>query len=245
MRGRKNHHQEAEDHHRWVISYADFITLLFAFFVVMYAISSVNISKYKSLSEGMHSAFNMKDKNRAKQSTVHENDGPMDLRALGGDQNHFDAMNLALTELEDSDYHIAKEEGWIEIDMKAGGLFELGSAQLRPIAMIKLMQIAEVIKNKPYPVVVEGYTDNQPIETPQYPSNWELSAARAATVARTLNLFGVDSTRITVAGFGDQFPIADNMTEGGRIQNRRVNLVIARDKSIPRLMNPGLKAGGN
>jgi chemotaxis protein MotB len=210
MKSRHKHQEEHIDNHRWVVSYADFITLLFAFFVVMYAVSSVNISKYKSLSEGMKSAFNKKDHNKALVSTEKKNDGPGERQTPGQFNDGLDKLNKSLSELESKNYSIQRQDGWIELNINAGSLFESGNAELRPAALVNLMLLADKIKNTNYPMVVEGYTDNMPIETPQYPSNWELSAVRAATVARVLNSFGVDSARITVTGYGEQYPVADN-----------------------------------
>jgi chemotaxis protein MotB len=208
MKSRRNkNHDEHIDTHRWVISYADFITLLFAFFVVMYSISSINVSKYKSLSDGMKSAFNQKDQSKATQSTAEINNGPESRDTKGNFQDGLDYLKKSLSELEDGSYKVNTQEGWIQVDMKAGSLFQSGTADLTPQALLKLMQLAGKIKNSPYTIVVEGYTDNIPIETPQYPSNWELSAARAASVGRALNIFGVSSQRILVTGYGEQYPI--------------------------------------
>lgn len=240
MKSRRNRTEEHVDNHRWVISYADFITLLFAFFVVMYAISSVNISKYKSLSEGMKSAFDKKDKNKATQSTDTLKDGPEEKKTKGTYNDGLDELNKSLSDLEDGNYKINRQDGWIELQIKAGSLFDSGEAELKPEALIKLMQLAGKIKKYTYPVVIEGYTDNIPIETPQYPSNWELSATRAATVGRILNGYGIDTGRILVTGYGDQYPLYDNLTEAGRSLNRRVNIIIATDRKIDRLINPDM-----
>lgn len=236
MPGRKNKAVAHEDTHRWVVSYADFITLLFAFFVVMYAISSVNVSKYKSVAEGMHTAFAKKENKRA----IASKDSNSSTKTNTTAQDPFTALVNALSELQDADYKMNPQDGWVELDMKAGALFESGSADLRPVAIVKLMQIASVIQKLPYPVALEGYTDNVPISTSQYPSNWELSAARAASVARILTIFGVAQNRISVTGFGDQYPVADNDAEEGRAKNRRVNMIIAKDKTVPRLLNPAI-----
>ncbi|WED43755.1 OmpA family protein [Legionella cardiaca] len=239
MHGRKKKADSHEDTHRWVVSYADFITLLFAFFVVMYAISSINVSKYKSLAQGMHSAFAKKGHQKPvdEPPILKEPNSPT---ATSNPKDPFGDMVKSLAELQDSDYQMNPQDGWVELDIKAGALFESGSAELRPIAFVKLMQLAEVIKKLPYPIALEGYTDNEPISTNQYPSNWELSAARAASVARMLTMFGVGQSRITVTGFGEQYPIADNGTEEGRAKNRRVNMIIAKDKTVPRLLNPAI-----
>ena len=240
MRKRKNKEDEHEDSHRWVVSYADFITLLFAFFVVMYAISSVNVSKYKSLSEGMQSAFNNKDQNKSTIATDNQKDGPNTKQTKGKYIDGLDQLNKSLSQLEDGDYKINRQEGWIELDIKAGSLFQPGDAEVKPEALIKLMQLAGKIKDLDFPIIIEGYTDNVPIETPQYPSNWELSATRAATVGRILNSYGVATNRILVTGYGEQYPVADNFTESSRSQNRRVNIIIAKDRNVPRILNPGL-----
>jgi len=237
MRTRRKKQNEHEDTHRWVISYADFITLLFAFFVVMYAISSVNISKYQSLSEGMQSAFNKRDQNRPS-NVLKEHSKTNDL--IMDDNESFNALDNALSDLKDSDFVVSRHDGWIELDMKAGTLFDSASADLKPQAYLKLMKIANQIKKMPYPITLEGYTDNVPIQTPQFPSNWELSSARAASVARVLSGYGVSNNRITVIGYGEQYPVATNETDHGRARNRRVNIIIAKDKMVPRLFNPGL-----
>ena len=240
MKSRKKRNEPHNDHHRWVVSYADFITLLFAFFVVMYAISSVNISKYKSLSEGMKSAFNNKDAARALKSTDNKKDGPQTKQVHGLYNDGLDELSQSLSELEDGNYKINRQEGWIELDIKSGALFESGEADLKPDAFVKLMRLASKIKKSSSIIAVEGYTDNVPIETPQFPSNWELSAMRAAVVGRTLNSFGISTERILVTGYGEQFPVADNITDQGRAANRRVSIVIALNRNVPRLLNPAL-----
>lgn len=238
MAKKNRNHDEHDNTHRWVISYADFITLLFAFFVVMYAISSVNVSKYKSLSEGMKSAFNKKDQSQATISTDTIKNGPEQRKTRGHFYDGLDFLKKSLSELEDGSYHVNSKEGWIEVDMKAGSLFQSGTADLTPQALLKIMKLAGKIKDQPYTIIVEGYTDNIPIETPQYPSNWELSAARAASVGRALNTFGVNARRILVTGYGEQYPIADNATEDGRTANRRVNVIIVKDRGVARMFNP-------
>lgn len=237
---KKKGSEQQNDHHRWVVSYADFITLLFAFFVVMYAISSVNISKYRSLSEGMKSAFNKKDAARALKSTDNKKDGPQTKQFHGLFNDGLDDLHQSLAELEDGNYKINRQEGWIELDIKSGALFESGEADLKPEAFVKLMQVANKIKKSTSIISVEGYTDNVPIETPQFPSNWELSAMRAAVVGRTLNSFGISAQNLLVTGYGEQFPVADNITAQGRAANRRVSIIIALNRNIPRLLNPEL-----
>lgn len=240
MRSRKRKVEEHVDHHRWIVSYADFITLLFAFFVVMYAISSLNTSKYKSLSEGMNNAFNKKDQENSEQSIEDIKDGPHTKKVYGKFQDGLDEINQSLSELEDQNYKINRQKGWIELDVKSGALFGSGDADIKAEALVKLMQIAGKLKKSHAIVSIEGYTDNVPIETPQYPSNWELSATRAASVGRVLNAYGIDTHRIMVTGYGDQYPISDNVTDVGKSLNRRVSIIIAVNRKTKRLLNPAL-----
>lgn len=244
MRARKKDNEEHVDNHRWVVSYADFITLLFAFFVVMYAISSLNDAKYKSLSEGMHSAFNNKEKGPSKSSSDGKDDGIKKSSTKGKFDDGMEDLNKSLSEFNDENYQLQRQDGWIEMNIQAGALFEAGNASLKPDALLKLMKVAQKIKDLPYPVAIEGYTDDVPIATPEYPSNWELSAARAAVVGRILNNYGIDSNRITVTGYADQFPIVDNITDEGRRQNRRVNILITKNKHVKRLFNPQMGLNG-
>ena len=233
--------QNHNDTHRWVISYADFITLLFAFFVVMYSISSVSESKYKSLSEGMHSAFNKKDEKKATRSTAKFNNGPEVRNTKGLFTDGMDNLKESLSDINNGSYQIKKQEGWIELNMQAGSLFDSGTADLKTTALLRLMDIANTIKGTPYTIVVEGYTDSTPIDTPDFPSNWDLSAARAAAVGRALNNFGVQSDHLIVTGYGEQYPIADNATTEGRQTNRRVSIVIVRNRQTDRLFNPKIE----
>lgn len=244
MRKNRNKEAEHEDNHRWIVSYADFITLLFAFFVVMYAISSVNVAKYKALADGMNSAFSS-NKEQKGPGKVLESKGSKSIADVkGNEKDPFDALDKSLSELVDDDYHVNTQDGWIELDIKAGALFDSGSADLKPSAILKLMKLADIIKKLPYPIALEGYTDNVPISTSQFPSNWELSSARAAALARSLTIYGVDPGKITVTGYGEQYPVATNDTEEGRAKNRRVNLLILKDKTVPRLLNPEVSTDG-
>lgn len=239
---RKKKATSHSDSHRWVISYADFITLLFAFFVVMYAISSVNEEKYKSLSDGLNSAFNEKDKNRALISTDTQNDGTQELVSQGTYHDGLDEMEKLLASFADNDYKIKRNDGWIELQIRAGSLFTSADAELKPEAIMKLMKLAGKIKKYQFPIIVEGFTDNVPISSLQFPSNWELSASRAATVGRVLNSYGVPSEQIIVSGYADQYPLMDNVTELGKSMNRRVNIVIVKNRTIPRALNPEVSA---
>ncbi len=278
---RKKHAESHENHERWLVSYADFITLLFAFFVVMYAVSSVNEGKFRVLANSMMVAFRSVDPNSSKpvqlggmigspaqqavgQASASPNVSP-DLRPLpasmiqraprimvtmvksnqtvsdtnGGAKSNGGANpdpNLAkvasklqnsLSDLIKTNLvNIRSSPFWVEVEIKNSILFASGSATVNTEALEPLAVIAEVLKEIPNRIQVEGFTDNRPINTPVYPSNWELSAARAASVVHVLMNNGVRPERMSAIGYGEYQPIADNSSEEGRLQNRRVVLVI-------------------
>lgn len=261
-RRRRRHVEPPEDHNRWLISYADFITLLFAFFVVMYAISSVNVGKYRVLSDSMIEAFERKG---AKQSTSELTDGEGDSSqpiSLGKPAtsaikpvvlDHFitaeelrdieiskevleerrrlgriaEQFASALESFIDDDLvEVKKNDLWVEIEIKSRLLFASGDAALQSKAAPVLKKISEVLQTTSNVIYVEGHTDNIPIETIEFPSNWDLSSARAVSVARELVNDGINPARLAAVGYGDNHPIADNKTAEGRFKNRRVTLVL-------------------
>jgi chemotaxis protein MotB len=276
---RKKHAEGHENHERWLVSYADFITLLFAFFVVMYAMSSVNEGKFRVLSESMATAFRSVDAHSAKPLIVAEIVGmsasqtsgaqsamgrsmapdlrpmpsmaiqrsPRSIVTLAKGDNSTDKSrtttpessidpNLAkivaklqayLSELIKADMvNLRSNTLWVEVEIKNNVLFNSGSAIVNKEAEAPLAEIAAVLREVPNRIQVEGFTDNRPINTPVYPSNWELSAARAANVVNLLMRNGVRPERMAAVGYGEFQPIADNGIESGRVQNRRVVIVI-------------------
>lgn len=282
---RKKHAEAHENHERWMVSYADFITLLFAFFVVMYAVSSVNEGKFRVLADSMMVAFRSVNPNSMKpiqlggmvgapapQAVGQANMTPSvapDLRPLPAsliqrsprimlsltrppgpsDKNAalapaadkanrgagvdpalakvMEKLQASLAALIRADMvNIRGTSLWVEVEIKNSILFTSGSALVNPEALDPLTKIADILREIPNRIQVEGFTDNRPISTPIYPSNWELSAARAANVVHVLMQAGVRPERMSAIGYGEYQPIADNGTEQGRIQNRRVVLVI-------------------
>lgn len=276
---RKKHEEGHENHERWLVSYADFITLLFAFFVVMYAVSSVNEGKFRVLSQSMMVVFKTMDPHSAKpiqvasmvgasaqqsvgqpSASIHgvapdlrpmpsmvlqrapraivtlaKGDNPSEKTSVSDPESSADP-NLAkivaklqayLSELIKADMvDLRSNSLWVEVEIKNNVLFDSGSAIVNPEAQEPLVEIADVLREVPNRIQVEGFTDNRPINTPVYPSNWELSAARAANVVNLLMKNGVRPQRMSAVGYGEFQPVADNGTEQGRIQNRRVVLVI-------------------
>jgi chemotaxis protein MotB len=127
---------------------------------------------------------------------------------------------------------------WLEVDIQASVLFPSGSASLQSQAVEILARLASVLKDAPNPIHVEGYTDNVPIETDQFPSNWELSAARAASVVRLFQEQKLDPARLAAVGYAEFHPVADNKTEEGRARNRRISLVISKNESDGKIDAP-------
>lgn len=241
MARRKPLPDEPEDHQRWLISYADFITLLFAFFVVMYAISQVNEGKYRVLSDALNTAFSPRDKVQLIESPVNDSAAKFQLqiqqlRAQKTEEQRQrtqerlretnEKIRQALSVLtRDGQATVTDGAFGISIDLDAGFLFGVGEATVAPQARPILQAIAQVLIYTDFPLVIEGHTDNQPVSG-RLGSNWELSALRAATVARVMAEDGILPARLTASGFGEQRPLADNTTPEGRARNRRVSLRI-------------------
>ncbi len=259
MRSRRQRRRQPQDDlhnkERWLISYADFITLLFAFFVVMYSVSSVNEGKYKVLSETLSGVFNAPPRSL---NPLAVGDHPPDVRPADG-QNVIrppvmeaprnptedarqrsanlrtmsiqlsaafeDLINQGVVTLETNDR-------WIELSLRNSLLFGSGDAEPHFDAFPILQSIADVLKDHDNAVKVEGFTDNRPIRTAVFPSNWELSSARASAVVRVLTMDGVDPERMAAVGYGQYQPVAGNETAEGRSRNRRVVVLISGEASI-------------
>lgn len=245
---RRRRHEEHENHERWLVSYADFITLLFAFFVVMYSISSINEGKYKILSETLTGVFNQPDRSikpipvgderprttEPDRSMVDEESSQQQI-AASTLQSIADSIRDAFGGLLQSDQlKVRGNELWIEIELSSGLLFPSGDALPNDEAFEIIEKIAKILAPYGNPIHVEGFTDNQPIKTPQYPTNWELSSARAASIVRMLAMDGVDPSRLAAVGYGEFQPVADNATAEGRARNRRVVLVVSRNLDVRR-----------
>jgi chemotaxis protein MotB len=269
---RRKKHEEHENHERWLVSYADFITLLFAFFVVMYAISSVNEGKYRVLSETLNAVFSdpVRSKNPIQIGEISRGQGeespapgdPLeptfqielpdvptepppasadDVKTINDLSQQF--SNTLSDLIESEDVKITQGEDWLELEIKSRVLFDSGEARLARAAVPIIGEIADILQSAANPIQVEGFTDNNPINTPRFPSNWELSAARAASVVHLLDRYGIQPDRMSAIGYGEYKPVADNDTEEGRQKNRRVVLVVlGRDNSRRNLdvFNPEL-----
>lgn len=233
---------------RWLVSYADFITLLFGFFVVMYSISQVSESKYRVLSATLTEVF--ADANRTLEpiqvgELARENgdqafdvdDLNFNAEAIGAFDKTADMPQLSAQFedefadlIDDEVVQVNSNEYWLQLTFNNSILFPLGSVQPSEFADDALARAAELLVGFNNPVQVEGYTDNIPVNSTQFPSNWELSAARASAVVKILADEGVNPSRLAAVGYGQYSPIAENDTPEGRAQNRRIVLMIAREK---------------
>jgi chemotaxis protein MotB len=282
---RRKKHDEHANHEAWAIPYADLLTLLLAFFVVMYAISSVNAGKYRVLSDSLFAAFRGAPRTMQPVQVGEKQVGTgadmnatviqqamLDGRAQsrlaplpvaigmprsGGSETPItgklpaqaaaaavalsklaDQIEQAMNQLVERDLvTIRRNDFWIEVEMKTDILFPSGSARLADDAVSVIEQLGGVLSPFPNPIRVEGYTDNKPINTAVFYSNWELSAARAGSVVRVLSSHGVSPDRLAVIGFGEQRPAKSNDTVEGRNANRRVVIVIL-STELTRQPNP-------
>ena len=265
---RKHEHEEHANHEAWAIPYGDLVTLLLAFFVVMYATSSINEGKYRVLSDSLNAAFrgeprtmepvpigekqakSKKDETLAglkPNQAVTFKDSAAEAKKVAEDaalqvqlRDMTSDLASAMQELIDQDMiRVQRAPSWVEVEIKTDILFPSGSAAIEPSAVQVMERLAAILAERPYPIRVEGHTDNRPIRTSQFPSNWELSAARAARIVRLFAERGIAGSRLVVAGMGENQPVAENDTAEGRNRNRRVALVILGAPPAPSDPKPG------
>ncbi len=245
---------EQANHERWLISYADFITLLFAFFVVMFATSQTDKGKAQQVSDSVKKALEG-EKMSAMIAAVlggtvdNKGQGNNQMRGPGGvntppetkkDQKLAELMPSLKVLSEELKTEIA--QGKIQIVMQPRGLvvsftqaalFPPGEDEISTDAYDGIKNVAAAITKIPNPVRLEGHTDSTPISTPRFKSNWELSAARSIALLDLLSdKFGVPRDRLSIAGYADNAPVASNDTEAGRARNRRVDVVILNEQGM-------------
>jgi chemotaxis protein MotB len=253
---RKKKHEDHVNHEAWAIPYGDLVTLLFALFTVMYAMSSVNEGKFRVLSDAMIAAFNGNPKSMRPLNIGEPEPGkggekpligitPTALIKIKG-QDSVTALpkppsadlagSLIRMEREVQDamralidaklITVKRESMWLEIEINTDILFPSGSGAFSSSAEPVLDKLAEVLKPFPNPIRVEGHTDDRPIHTAAFPSNWELSAARAASVVHQFTKQGIDPLRLEIVGFGEFHPRQANSSAEGRNANRRVAVLV-------------------
>tara|TARA_R110000823_G_scaffold47903_15_gene121897 strand:+ start:11959 stop:12843 length:885 start_codon:yes stop_codon:yes gene_type:complete len=255
------------NHERWMVSYADFVTLLFAFFVVMYSISTVNEDKYRVLSDAMGTAFRqpasgappvpitrwaqfpvaMPGKTGAAASDTSPPTIPLrpeptqggavqpeedfSARLLDAAEQEVNAIsddveNRMQEAIDEEMIDVTRNKFWLEVEIKSSLLFESGSSELIPASVPLLAELSNAFVDLPNRIHIEGFTDDEPISTTVFPSNWELSSARAAAVVRLFERNGIESSRLATIGYGEYQPIVKNITEEDRARNRRVVVVV-------------------
>jgi chemotaxis protein MotB len=249
---KKKHHEEGHvNHERWLVSYADMITLLMVLFVVLFAMGQTDKAKLEALRTSLQRAFSVEVLRGADASSLKGSSGAavippvvplaitQEVMATAGQTTPDPRMVQTLQEVREALSEVpvpsdtsgsvdvgASREG-IVISLAGNLLFDSGKSDLKPRGMTLLDTLAERLRTMPNEIRVEGHTDNIAIATPLYPSNWELSSARATTVARYLTEHDeIAPNRLSAAGFGEFHPVAPNDTREGRARNRRVDLVV-------------------
>ncbi len=235
-------------HERWLISYADFITLLFAFFVVLYAFAKADQKRQTEVSQAIDTAF------KSLGIFANASQTPDKKTASAANEQSVMAMNIVMGEdvlapaqvkddltrmKHDLEQRLASQiaqhsvaiklgKDGLVISLREAGFFDSGSATPRQQSMESMQQISSELAQMPYDLRVEGHTDNVPIHTAEYASNWELSSARSTNVARVLlGMHAVSPDRLSAAGYAEFHPVDTNDTAEGRARNRRVDLVIS------------------
>lgn len=239
-RRRRRRHADSAHTDRWLVSYADFITLLFAFFVVMYAISQVNEGKYKLLSDSLIQAFKPESASPEHSPDERAGAGPGNANQAQASMKEIaHEVVSALGDLVNTGQVRVTESGLgVAIEINSSVLFESAQAQLTPQAVPILRELARVLAPLPNDLQVEGHTDNASIATAQFPSNWELSSARASSVVRLFIDQGIASVRLVAVGYSDTRNIVPNTTADGRVRNRRVTVMILPERTRHRASVP-------
>ena len=221
---------EDDDANRWLLPYADFITLLLAVFVVMYSVSNVEESKFKSLSESLSIALNVKNTESKNNNFISDKTNSM-IEQIHTRESQIAEINNTLQNdltplIAQNKIKILEVKDGITIVINDSFLFKSGQAQIDPTFEKDLLQISDILKKYPNQIQVEGHTDNNRINTGMYPSNWELSSARASSVVRAFITNGVQESQLTAIGYAANQPIESNNSEEGRYRNRRVAIKI-------------------
>lgn len=247
----KKEPEKHANHERWLVSYADFITLLFAVFVVLYAMGQSDKKKVEEVMQAIQQSFGMATAGTAPKVSVipsqaitvipslkpeikvapagRTRSGQVKTRADEKDFRQIKSAVEAYLVKQGAQNKVTLEitrRGLI-VSLKEAGFFNSGQANIKPEAYELINTIAEVMTQYNNPLRLEGHTDNVPISTAQFPSNWELSTARATNGLKyLLKNFDVDANKISATGYAEFRPIAANDTSEGRARNRRVDLVM-------------------
>ncbi len=244
---RRRRHRDRVSHDRWLVSYADFITLLFAFFVVLYSAAQVDKKKVVQLSAAIETAFqqmgafpaaggNLPLENLQIAITPAPPTNPPLSAEETGDLANLEKELKEMLAAEIAKGEVALRAGpdGLVISLREVGFFDSGSAGVKSGSQVAFGRIATQLELHPYRIRIEGHTDNIPIHTSQFPSNWELSTARATELVRLLIVkYGFAPAQLSAAGYAEYHPIASNDTPQGQAQNRRVDIVVLGEKPPP------------
>jgi chemotaxis protein MotB len=242
MPRRKKRHEEPESHDRWLVSYADFITLLFAFFVVLYATSNRNEEKQQEFQESLRHYMKIVAMNFGSGSSggASAPSAPFETSysAPKPSRDHqvmekalLKIIESKLTEKERQEFvpDVHADAHGVRVVLSSSAFFQNGSAKMKLPAAKALGSFADVLKRTPYHLLVEGYTDDQSAPA-GYETNWEFAGARAAAVVRLLaKVYGVDSKKMAAVSFGDQRPLVENVSDVNRSKNNRIEILISTD----------------
>jgi len=270
MARKQQHEESSAGRERWLVTYADLITLLMIFFIVMYSMSQVDANKFRAMAESL--SVTLGGSNSARIQITQDPAGPSVISSgspqgstpatqqtppsqnseQGAGGGIIDQETLTIQGIKAKLDQFAKEnniqtklvssieERGLVVSIQDTLLFASGSADITPNAREILRKISSVLAASPNYIKVEGHTDNLPINTSRFPSNWELSVLRATNVLQILTKEGgINPERLSATGYGEYRPIADNSTLEGRSANRRVDLIILRSKYDS--VEPGFK----
>ena len=247
---RRKRHEEPENHERWLVSYADFITLLFAFFVVLYATSNRNEDKEREFQESIRrfmavfagsggaGGSGVGPQAGISSGAIVETIDPLRQRRQGNPELQkqvaaFLKSAMLPKELESLIQQVRSDASGVRIVLSASAFFPPGSAKLRLPALVALDKVAEILRRTPYRVVVEGHTDDSPVVGGGFDTNWELAGARASSVVRYLiKVRQVSARKLSAASYADQKPVAANDTEANRAKNRRIEVLISTREEV-------------
>jgi len=226
---RNDYYSNSKDYiNRWVVSYADFVTMLLALFMVMYAIS---VNDTKQLAGALKKTFGIEQVQQSVPQSVQtdpetpENVSP----AKSEEQNLYETLKQKFTD--DTSLSVVKEKRGIIIRINDTMLFDEGSAIIKSDAKSTLNKITSELESIENPIIIEGHTDSTPIKNQQYPSNWELSTARATNIIKYLTENKLISpNRLSAVGYGEYMPISENISPEGRAKNRRVDIIVLSSK---------------
>lgn len=232
---RRRREAAPENHERWLVSYADFITLLFAFFVVMFASGQTSRAKAKQVAESVKKGFN---EQVLVESVSKMLGGPVKHvtvveRAQGTGQKSGDLsdtyttlLGLLETEVKKGSVTLNMDPRGLVISLKEAAFFGSGNDDIPESASSTMLKIGSALARLQNPVRLEGHTDSVPIRNDRFRDNWDLSTARAIAMLHALTDQGLDTKRFSVCGYADSIPVSDNDTEEGRARNRRVDIVV-------------------